>query len=243
MSDYRDVIFDENRFYDSYDEDDFLKKTKKADLVEFRALDLKLSYEPIDSDDEEWLETPIRDRSLQPPGSASSSEGVRQMNEASSFQTSQSTSRLTPASTSKRPSSSIQLHTSDETSIRIPERPLSRYTGDDRSSFSFRASASSESYENVTQRHKKSSKRPTVDHFKSIDFSDLFETHQTPLEITDFRPERKKISADLDEAHIIQKRRTRRPNPKYADSAYLAYSAYTALKAMKKFKLTSTHIA
>ena len=45
-------MFDENQFYDSYDKDDLLKKTKKTDFVEFRALNFKPSYTSIDSDDE-----------------------------------------------------------------------------------------------------------------------------------------------------------------------------------------------
>ena len=55
VSDYRNVMFDENQFYDSYDKNDLLKKTKKTDFVEFRALNPKPSYTPIDNDDEEWL--------------------------------------------------------------------------------------------------------------------------------------------------------------------------------------------
>lgn len=88
-----------------------------------------------------------------------------------------------------------------------------------------------ESYGNVTQRHKKSSKRPEVD------LTRLPETSQTPLEITEFRPGRKVLSADLDESNIIEGRRTRRPNPKYADSAHMA------LIAMEESKLPTSHMA
>lgn len=95
VSGYRDVVFDENQFYDSYEKDDLLKEAEKADFVEFRALDPKPSYTPIDSDDEDWLETPIRGRSIQPPDA--SGEGVRpgqgQGDEASHPQSLQSTPR------------------------------------------------------------------------------------------------------------------------------------------------------
>lgn len=43
-------MFDENNFYDSYEKNDLLKKSKKIDFVEFRALIPKSSYTPIDND-------------------------------------------------------------------------------------------------------------------------------------------------------------------------------------------------
>ena len=221
VNDYRDVMFDENQFYDSYDKDDLLKETKKVDFVEFRALDLKPLYTPIDSDDEEWLETFIKERSLNALDQASSGEGMREKESSHSH-----VIKSTFASTFKRPKKSstpIQLHTFDETSIKTFERPLSKYTDDDRSSFSIRASTSSESYENVTQRHKKSSKRPVIDLVPrpENDLIGLPEISQTFFEITDFRPKRRVLSADLNESNVIQERRTRRPNTRYVDSAYV----------------------
>lgn len=222
VSDYRNVVFDENQFYNSYEKDDLLKKAEKTDFVEFRALDPKPSYTPIDSDDEDWLETPIRGRSrtLNPPDQTSSGEGVREKESSHSH-----TLKSTPASTSRGPSTPIQLHTPDETPAMTPEPPRSRYTGDGRSGFSLRASAPPESYGNVTQRHKKS-KRPVVDLSTrpEVDLTELLETSQIPLEITDFRPRRGVLSADLDESNVIQGRRTRRPNTRYADSAYVAWN-------------------
>ena len=237
VSDYRNVVFDENQFYDSYDKDDLLKETKKTDFVEFRALDPKPSYTSIDSDDEKWLKTSIRGRNLNASDQASSGEGVREEKSSHSHAT-----KSTPASTSRGPkgsSTSIQLHTSDEIPIRISERPLSRYTDDDRSNFFIRVSVSSESYENVTQRHKKSSKRSVVNLVprSESDFTGLPETSQTPLEITDFRSKRGVLSVDLNEFNVIQKRRTRRPNTRYADSAYVAWNEGEVSK------LPTTHMA
>lgn len=37
MSDYRDVIFDENQFFDSYEEKDLIKEAERLNFVEFRA--------------------------------------------------------------------------------------------------------------------------------------------------------------------------------------------------------------
>ena len=74
--------------------------------------------------------------------------------------------KSTPASTFRKPkksSTSIQLHTLDEILVKISKRPLFKYTDDDRSDFFIRVSASSESYENMTQRYKKLSKRFVVD--------------------------------------------------------------------------------
>ena len=140
---------------------------------------------------------------------------------------------------SKKLSTSIQLHTFDEISIKISERLLFRYTDDDRSNFFIQVSTSSESYENVTQRHKKSSKRSVVDFVSRFenDFIELFETSQTPLEITDFRSKRGVLSADLNEFNVIQKRRTRRPNTRYADLAYVAWNE------REVSKLPTTHMA
>lgn len=233
VSGYRDVVFDENQFYHSYEKDNLLKETEKADFVEFRALDPKPSYTPIDSDDEEWLETPIRGRSLNPPDQASSGEEVRE-EESSHFHTPKSTPASTPRGP-EGPSTPIQLHTPDETPAMTPEPPRSRYTGDGRPGFSLRALAPPESYGNVTQRHKKSSKRPVIDVCTrpEVDLTDLPGTSQTPLEITDIRPGRKGLSADLDEDNIIQGRRTRRPNPRYADSAHTAWSVMEESKSLQ----------
>ena len=215
-------MFDENQFYDSYDKDDLLKKTKKTDFVEFCALNPKPSYTPIDSDDEEWLKIFIKERSFNASDQASSDEKMREK-KSSHFHAIKST----PASTSKKSkksSTSIQLHTSDKTPARILERPLFKYTDDDRSSFSIRASALSESYENVTQRHKKSSKRFVIDFVlrSENDFIELLEISQTRLEITNFWPKRGVLSTDLNEFNVIQKRRTRRSNIRYADLVYVA---------------------
>ena len=215
-------MFDENQFYDSYDKNDLLKKTKKADFVEFRALNFKSSYTPIDSDDEEWLKISIRGRSLNASDQASSGEGMRE-EKSFHFHAIKSTPALTSRGP-KGPSTPIQLHTFDETSARTFEQPLIKYTDDDRSGFFIRALVSSESYENVIQRYKKSSKRSMVDFVPRFenDFTELSKISQTFFEITDFRSKKEVLSADLNEFNVIQKRRTRRPNTRYADSAYMA---------------------
>lgn len=66
VSGYRDVTFDETQYYDTYEKDDLLKEAEKANFVEFPVFDPRPSYDPIDSDDEDWLDTPIRERSIQP---------------------------------------------------------------------------------------------------------------------------------------------------------------------------------
>ena len=215
-------MFDENQFYDSYDKNDLLKKTKKTDFVEFRVLNLKPLYTPIDSDDEKWLKTFIRGRNLNAPDQASSGEGMKEK-KSSHFHAIKST----PASTPRKPkksSTSIQLHTFNETSIKTSERSLFKYTDNNRSNFFIRVLAPSESYENVIQRHKKSLKRFVIDFVPRFenDFIKLLETSQTLFEITDFRSRREILSIDLNEFNVIQKRRIRRSNTRYADSAYVA---------------------
>ena len=52
VSDYKNVIFDEIQYYDTYENDDLLKKSKKSDFIEFQTCDFKSSFDLINSDDE-----------------------------------------------------------------------------------------------------------------------------------------------------------------------------------------------
>ncbi len=56
MSDYKNVIFDENEFYNIYNKQDLIKKLKKKHYVLFRTYSVKLFIdivEMLNSDEEE----------------------------------------------------------------------------------------------------------------------------------------------------------------------------------------------
>ena len=64
VSDYKNVIFDEIQYYDTYEKNDLLKKTEKSDFIKFQTHDFKSSFNSINSDDEDWLKTPIREKNV-----------------------------------------------------------------------------------------------------------------------------------------------------------------------------------
>ena len=138
VNDYKNVIFNEAEFFDTYNKKDLIKKSEKADFVEFITLDPHPAFQPIDSDDEEWLARPIRSRAKQSP--ANEVDHPHQL--------------MTPAETPE-PENSQQI-----------SQPLP-------------------------------------------------ETGVAPLDVVN-RPRSQIPSSNLKESHIIEGKRTRRPNPRYA---------------------------
>jgi hypothetical protein len=65
VNDYKNVIFDENAYHDTYNKQNLIKKSERKNFVQFRiysvisAVDLA---ELLNSDDEEWLKTFIRNK-------------------------------------------------------------------------------------------------------------------------------------------------------------------------------------
>lgn len=59
---YRDVIFDETEYFDTYKAIDLIKVAEKVSFVEFVVHDPRPASTPISSGDEIWLQTLIRDR-------------------------------------------------------------------------------------------------------------------------------------------------------------------------------------
>ena len=55
---------DEIQYYDTYENDDLLKESEKSDFIEFRTYDFKSSFDSIDSDNENWLKTFIREKNV-----------------------------------------------------------------------------------------------------------------------------------------------------------------------------------
>lgn len=253
VSGYRDVVFNESEYYDTYDQAELLTESEKADFVEFRAMDPHPSFTPITIEDEDWLETPIRRRLPQPP---SSGEGVDQVHQVDQVE---NMGDDIGDEASDMPSSPVQLMTPDETPYMTPEPPTAKYTGDGRKKFTLSRPASAASAstapphtltptlvsdmdpvisQNVSQRRKA---RPKKGGEKGADIGlqQLPETSQTPLDITEreINPRRNPLSADLDEANIIEGTRSRRPNPRYANSAN------AMLTELEESKLPTSHAA
>ena len=62
VNDYKNVIFDEIQYYNTYENDDLLKESEKSNFIEFQTCDFKSSFNSINSDDENWLKTSIREK-------------------------------------------------------------------------------------------------------------------------------------------------------------------------------------
>lgn len=153
--------------------------------------------------------------------------------------------------TSKQSATPRQLDTSDDTPFMTPDQNdvpyLSRFTDDGRTSrFASGPGENSNAInnQNVVQR-KKRAKPKTAS--KDVAFEELPETGQTPLEVTDFRPRRTGSSVNVEESNIIEEKRTRIPNRRYAtmaltpDEEQKFPAFHVAFMAGTKITNTSTH--
>jgi hypothetical protein len=63
VNDYRDVIFDENAYYDTYNKQDLIRESERKNFVQFRIYSVKSVVDfDLNSDEKKWLKTSIRDR-------------------------------------------------------------------------------------------------------------------------------------------------------------------------------------
>lgn len=107
----------------------------------------------------------------------------------------------------------------DETFCMISKFPQSKYIENDRSGFFLRVFVSSKSYENVIQKHKKSSKRPNnFSKRPNVDFSKISKIGQIFLNMTKFRPRKKVFLANLNKSHRMKKKRIRFSSSRYVNS-------------------------
>ena len=239
------MIFDETEYYDTYDETALLKEAEKANFIEFRAMDPRPTFETVDSDDEDWLDTPVRDR-LVAPEPSTSGEGVRD-GAATGIRDDDDDQPAIPR----------QLETPNMTPFTTPEPMLGKFTGDGRVSRFHPQPPPRSSIEealtppstrllsehdpisnpNINQKRKGKARKgavigPDQPQPEMIGVDQLPETGLTPLDITE---RRKGSSADLDEANVIEGKRPRRPNPRYANAAVWAET--------EEMKLPSSHAA
>ena len=208
MSGYRDVIFNENKFFDSYEEKDLIKEAERSEFVKFRISVPRPTVELAD-DDENWLDLPFRSRLGQipqgPPGGVTEDPRDEEDDQP-----------LTP----KQPITPIQLETPDDTPFmtsREDDVPYRfRLTGDGRTSrFASGPGENSDAANNQNVAQRKKRAKPNITS-KNITFEKLPETGQTPLGVTGFRSKRVGPSAEVEESNIIEEKRTRIPNRRYA---------------------------
>ena len=62
ISGYRDVIFNENEFYDSFQKDDLMTETEKNDLVEFHTYDPSPAVRDLDDVQTAWMQLLFREK-------------------------------------------------------------------------------------------------------------------------------------------------------------------------------------
>ncbi len=207
VNEYRDVIFDENTYYDIYEKDKrhLIKKSERKNFVQFRIYSIKsvVNVEWLNSN-QEWLKTFIRDRLVLKNQKERSIEIVEEMKK------SVHENDLGQLSTSFE--SSFSQHLSSQTiSLRFElteDDRISRFHSED-------AEDAAESSNVIIQRR---SKRK-----KSIEFGQLFAIGQASLDVTEiqidlkeFRFSRDIESVDLNEANIVEGKRTRKLISRYS---------------------------
>ena len=212
VSGYRDVIFNENELFNSYEEKDLIKKAQRSEFVEFEVFNPRPTVD-LDEGDEDWMDLPIRRRIEELPQSQPEGVGVESPSDDEDDQP------MTP----KQPTTPSQLKTPDDTPFMTPNQDdipyTSHLTGNGRTSrFAPGPSENSDAFnnQNVAQRKKRAKPKTAP---KTVAFEELSETDQTPLEVTGFGPRRTGPSAEVEESNIIEEKRTRIPNKKYAAMA------------------------
>ena len=192
VSGYRNVIFNEKEFFDTYDQKNVLKEAERAEFIEFRVFKTRSAVQ-FDSDDEDWMNLPIRGRL----GAIPEPEGVGDDSDEDEDQP------LTPRRPAP-PETPRHLETPEDTPFMTPDQSATppyvpHFTGDERTSrFAYGTGENAEAFssKNVSQRKKRAKTT------KTVAMEDLPETGQTPLEVTRFKPKRSEISADLYEVFL-----------------------------------------
>ncbi len=214
VNDYRDAIFDENAYYDSYDKNKrhLIKKTERKNSMQFRTYSIKSAVNvDLLNNDEEWLKTSVRDRLVLKNRTMKERSIENSINEMM-----------------KKVKKSIQIDDDDleqlSTSLESPfsQIILLRFglTEDDRiSRFHSEDAEDVAESSNVIVRRKDKKKKPQMS-----ESDQLFAIGQTSLDVTEIQTDlknqfRRNIeSADLNEANILSddQKRTRKLTSRYA---------------------------
>ena len=198
MNDYKNIIFDENQFFDSYEKKDFIKKTERLNFVKFWALVAK-SIIQLNENDKNWLNFPIRKR----------------LNEVTQMQFKRVIENSTDEKNDqplifKQSATPKQLNTLDDTFFIIFGQDnvfyFSRFIGDDRTFwFAFDSDKNSNAVnnQNVIQWKKRAKPKTTS---KNMIFEKILKTDQIFLKMTDFKLKKIKLSANVKKFNIIKKK-------------------------------------
>ena len=177
VNDYKNVIFNETEFFDIYNKKDLIKKSEKVDFVKFIILDSHSAFQPIDSDDEEWLTRFIRNRAKQSPANEMKKIDHSQIDH---FQIDHFHQLMIPTKISE-----------------------------------------SKNFQQISQL--------------------LFETGIASLNVVN-KPKNQILSSNLKKFHIIEKKRTRRFNSKYAVQHVFIPDTFTSEKISKIFAFHATFL-
>ena len=201
------MIFDETQYYDKYEKSKLIKKLEKSDFVKFWARNFRFAFEPIDTDEKNWLNLSIRQQFV------SESVFLSALDEGISINTIEKNVIKSAPSTLK------QLKTFDETLFMTFNPSIEKFTKDKKQKFSLSISQyellndfQSISNSNVATK-RKNKKKITLDQFSK--------TEHTPLDMTEIRKKSIEVSTDLNTINIIEKKRARRFNIKFANTAWI----------------------
>ncbi len=218
VNDYKDVIFDENAYYDTYNKQNLIKESERKNLVQFRIFSIKsaVDVELLNKNAEKWLKTSVQDKLVLKNRTMKerSIEIAEEMKKSV-----QMNDDLEQLSTSLESSSSQHL-SSQIISLRF------ELTEDDRiSRFHSEDAEDAAESSNVIVRRKSKRKKFQLTEFDQSSQSDLLAIDQTSLDVTkiqiDFEnhsSSRNIESVDLNEANILSddQKRTRKSTSRYA---------------------------
>ena len=221
ISDYRDVIFDEQQFYDFYPKVKLINDEKKKQLVKFVIYESRNSI-VLDEDEQDYLDLSIKRRF--------------QTSILSSFnQINQNSSKVenSPAT----PTTLLMIFVSLLSQLSNPV--LTKYNADKNQSKSSASNVNDEifnekivvkseiqsevesndveisNFENITQRCQKFTKSKSITIFENLSFSILISLNIIENIILSFV-----LSTDLNIVNIIESKRSRKANSKYAKATW-----------------------
>ncbi len=223
VSEYRNVIFHEKELYNIYNKKDLIKKSERKNYVLFRTYTIKSVtdiVELLNSDEEEWLKTSVRDRLVL----KNSKENLKR---SFSKRPENQDDEVVKKSIDQK-DDSIQLSTSFESSSPQLILRQSDLTEDERiSRFQSEDAEDAVDSSNVIVRRKDKNKKSESSRSESSRFDQLslFEIDQISLNVIDFQIDLRLIknieSVDLNKSNIIDEKRTRKSTSRYSIDRYV----------------------
>ncbi len=244
VNDYRDVIFDEKVYYDTYNKQDLIKKSERKNFVQFRIYSVKSAVDfDLNSDDEKWLKTSVRDRLMLKN---------RTMKERSIENSINQTAEMMKKSVQMNDNlrqllTSLESFSSQHLSSQIIPLRFELIEDDRISRFQSEDAEDAVESSNVIVRRKSKEKKPQLSEFDQLPTID-----QTSLDVTKFQIDLKEHfsrnieSVDLNEANILSsdEKRTRKLINRYAQIVWRneeirKFSSFHATFMIEMMKSTS----